>query len=59
VGASSWPSRVMPGMRMAGRTGGRMQETELRVVKIFPESNLLLVKGAVPGPKGGYVIITK
>ncbi len=59
VGASSWPSRVMPGMRMAGRTGGRQQETELRVVKIFPESNLLLVKGAVPGPKGGYVIITK
>lgn len=59
VGASSWPSRVMPGMRMAGRTGGRMQETELRVVKILTESNLLLVKGAVPGPKGGYVIITK
>jgi large subunit ribosomal protein L3 len=59
VGASSWPSRVMPGMRMAGRTGGKMQETELRVVKILPESNLLLVKGAVPGPKGGYVIITK
>jgi large subunit ribosomal protein L3 len=59
VGASSWPSRVMKGMRMAGRTGGRQQETELRVVKIFPESNLLLVKGAVPGPKGGYIIITK
>jgi large subunit ribosomal protein L3 len=59
VGASSWPSRVMPGMRMAGRTGGKMQETELRVVKVLPESNLLLVKGAVPGPKGGYVIITK
>lgn len=59
VGASSWPSRVMKGMRMAGRTGGKMQETELRVVKILPESNLLLVKGAVPGPKGGYVIITK
>ncbi|MCA1742009.1 MAG: 50S ribosomal protein L3 [Bacteroidales bacterium] len=59
LGASSWPSRVMKGMRMAGRTGGKMQETELRVVKILPESNLLLVKGAVPGPKGGYVIITK
>jgi large subunit ribosomal protein L3 len=59
VGASSWPSRVMPGMRMAGRTGGRMQETELKIVKIMPDSNLLLVKGAVPGPKGGYVIITK
>ena len=59
VGASSWPSRVMKGIRMAGRTGGKMQETELRVVKILPEANLLLVKGAVPGPKGCYVIITK
>ncbi len=59
IGASSWPSRVMRGMRMAGRTGGRQQETELRVVKILHDSNLLLVKGAVPGPKGGYVIITK
>lgn len=59
IGASSWPSRVMKGMRMAGRTGGKQQETELRKIKIIPESNLLLVKGAVPGPKGGYVIITK
>ncbi len=59
VGASSWPSRVMKGMRMAGRTGGRQQETELRKIKIIPESNILLVKGSVPGPKGGYVIITK
>jgi large subunit ribosomal protein L3 len=59
VGASSWPSRVMPGMRMAGRTGGRMMETELRIVRILSDSNLLLVKGAVPGPKGGYIIITK
>ena len=59
MGASSWPSRVMPGMRMAGQKGGKQQETELMIVKIFPESNLLLVKGAVPGPKGGYVIITK
>ena len=59
MGASSWPSRVMPGMRMAGRTGGRQLEAELRVVKILSESNLLLVKGSVPGPKGGYIIITK
>ena len=49
----------MPGMRMAGRTGGKQQETELLKVKIIPESNILLVKGSVPGPKGGYVIITK
>ena len=59
MGASSWPSRVMPGMRMAGRTGGRKTMTELKVVKILPENNLILVKGSVPGPKGGYIIITK
>ena len=59
MGASSWPSRVMPGMRMAGRTGGRKTMSELKVVKILPENNLILVKGSVPGPKGGYIIITK
>jgi len=59
VGASSWPSRVMPGMRMAGRTGGDQVMTELKVVKILAENNLILVKGAVPGAKGGYIIITK
>jgi large subunit ribosomal protein L3 len=59
VGASSWPSRVMPGMRMAGRMGGNQVMTELRVVRILAESNLILVKGSVPGPKGGYIIITK
>jgi len=59
MGASSWPSRVMKGMRMAGRTGGRKTMTELKVVKILAENNLILVKGSVPGPKGGYIIITK
>lgn len=59
VGASSWPSRVMPGMRMAGRTGGQRVMEELRVVRILADSNLILVKGSVPGPKGGYIIITK
>jgi large subunit ribosomal protein L3 len=59
LGASSWPSRVMKGMRMAGRTGGQLAMTELKVVKILPENNLILVKGSVPGPKGGYIIITK
>ena len=59
MGASSWPSRVMPGMRMAGQKGGDQVMTELKVVKILPENNLILVKGAVPGPKGGYIIITK
>jgi len=60
LGASSWPSRVMKGMRMAGRKGNeRIMAISLRVIKLIPESNLILVKGSVPGPKGGYIIITK
>jgi large subunit ribosomal protein L3 len=60
LGASSYPSRVFKGMRMAGRTGGdNVKVLSLRIVKIIPESNLLLVKGSVPGPKGGYLIIEK
>lgn len=60
LGASSFPSRVLPGMRMAGRTGGmKVMGVSLRVVKLMAESNLIIVKGPVPGPKGGYVIITK
>jgi len=59
LGASSFPSRVLPGMRMAGRTGGNKQMTEMRIVKLMAEENILIVKGSVPGPKGGYVIITK
>jgi len=60
LGASSYPSRVFKGMRMAGRMGGdRVKMLSLRVMKIIPESNLLLVKGSVPGPKGGYLIIEK
>ncbi len=60
LGASSWPSRVFKGMRMAGRTGGdTVKVLSLRIVKIIPESNLILVKGSVPGPKGGYLIIEK
>jgi large subunit ribosomal protein L3 len=60
LGASSFPSRVLPGMRMAGRTGGKqVMSISMRVVKLMAESNLILVKGSVPGPKGGYVIITK
>ena len=58
LGASSYPSRVFKGMRMAGRTGG-VQKTvqDLKVLKVIPESNLLIVKGSVPGPKGSTVII--
>ncbi len=60
VGGSSDPSRVFKGMRMAGRTGGeKVKVTNLRVIKIMPEKNLLLVKGSVPGHKGSYLIIEK
>ena len=60
LGASSFPSRVLPGMRMAGRTGGnKVMSMDLKVVKLMAENNILIVKGSVPGPKGGYVIITK
>jgi len=60
LGASSFPSRVLPGMRMAGHMGvQKVMSISMRVVKLMAESNLILVKGSVPGPKGGYVIITK
>ncbi len=60
IGAGSTPSRVYKGMRMAGRMGGkRVKVRNLQVVKIFPEQNLLLIKGAIPGHKGSFVIIEK
>ena len=60
VGASSYPSRVFKGMRMAGRMGGEKVKVEnLRVLKVVPEKNLLVVKGCVPGHKNAYVIIRK
>jgi len=60
LGASSFPSRVLPGMRMAGRTGGnKVMSMDMQVVKIMAENDLIIVRGSVPGPKGGYVIITK
>lgn len=60
LGASSYPSKVFKGMRMAGRTGNnKVMAISLRVIKLIPDSNLLIVKGSVPGPKGGYLIITK
>ena len=58
LGASSWPSRVFKGMRMAGRTGGdRVKILNLKVIKVIPENNLILVKGSIPGEKGSYVIV--
>ncbi len=60
LGASSWPSKVMKGMRMAGRTGGdRVKLQNSQVVKVYAEQNLILVKGAVPGAKGSYVLMEK
>ncbi len=60
IGAASYPARVFKGMRMAGRDGGgRVTVKNLRVLKVFPDRNLILVKGAVPGPKGGTVILHK
>jgi len=60
LGASSWPSRVFKGMRMAGRTGGnRVKAINLRLLKVIPENNLIIVKGSIPGSKGSYVIIEK
>jgi len=60
LGASSYPSRVFKGMRMAGRTGGnKVKVLNLKVVKIIPENNLLVLKGSVPGSRGSYLIIEK
>ena len=60
IGQSSDPSRVFKGMRMAGRQGNdRVKVKNLTVVKVLPDHNLLLVEGAVPGPKTGFVQIYK
>jgi large subunit ribosomal protein L3 len=60
MGASSWPSRVFKGMRMAGQMGSeRVKVQNLQVVKVFAEQNLLVVKGSIPGAKGSFVIVDK
>lgn len=60
LGASSWPSRVFKGMRMAGRMGGdRVKIQNLIVLKVYTEQNLLVVSGSIPGAKGSYVIVDK
>ncbi|HPD53431.1 MAG: 50S ribosomal protein L3 [Bacteroidota bacterium] len=59
-GASSFPSRVWPGQRTAGHMGvARVKMQNLQVVKVVPEQNILVVKGAVPGHKGSIVIVEK
>jgi large subunit ribosomal protein L3 len=59
VGASSYPSRVFKGMRMAGRMGGDVKVQNLRVLKVVADKNLLVIKGCVPGHNNSYVIIQK
>ncbi|ADX68074.1 MULTISPECIES: 50S ribosomal protein L3 [Weeksella] len=60
IGAGSDPSRVFKGMRMAGRMGGKQVTVQnLEVLKVDTEQNLLIVKGAVPGPKNSYVIVRR
>ena len=60
IGASSFPSRVVKGMRAAGRMGGdRVTTRNLKVVAVDAENNLLIVHGAVPGAPGNYVIVRK
>lgn len=60
VGASSWPSRVIKGLRMAGQMGNETIKTRnIKIAKIISEQNLILLNGAVPGGKGSYVIIEK
>ena len=57
LGAASYPARVFKGKKMAGRTGGnKVKVVNLLILKIIPESNLLLVKGSIPGAKGSYLI---
>ena len=60
LGASSYPSRVFKGMRMAGQTGNKkVKLINLKVIKVIKENNLLVVKGSVPGANGSYLIIQK
>jgi large subunit ribosomal protein L3 len=60
IGASSFPSRVVPGMRMGGHMGNaRVTVRNLEVIDVDTEDNVLVVKGAVPGPNGGYVLVRR
>lgn len=60
IGGASFPARVFKGMRMAGRTGGdRVKVLNLKVMKVLPEKNLILISGSIPGPKNSTVILEK
>ena len=60
IGASSFPSRVFPGMKMGGQMGSqRVTVRNLEVVQVDTDDNVLMVKGAVPGPNGSYVLVRR
>ena len=60
IGGASYPSRVFKGMRMAGRTGGqRVKVANLKVLKILPEQNFIVINGAIPGPLNAHIILEK
>jgi large subunit ribosomal protein L3 len=60
IGAASYPARVFKGMRMAGQMGNaRVKQGNLQVLKVLTDKNLILVKGSIPGAKGGFVIIER
>jgi large subunit ribosomal protein L3 len=60
IGASSFPSRVFPGMRGAGQMGNaQVTVRNLEVVEVDTEDNVIMVNGAVPGPNGGYVVVRR
>ena len=60
IGAASYPARVFKGMKMAGQTGNaRVTQSNLQILKVLTDKNLILVKGSIPGAKGSYVLIKK
>jgi large subunit ribosomal protein L3 len=60
IGASSFPSRVFPGMKMAGRMGNaQVTVRNLEIVKVDKDDNVIAIKGAIPGPNGGYVMVRR
>ena len=60
LGAGSTPSKVMKGMKMAGRMGGdRVKQQNLKVVKVYSDKNLIVVTGSIPGARGSFVLIEK
>jgi large subunit ribosomal protein L3 len=60
IGGASYPARVFKGLKMAGRTGGqRVKVANLRVLKILPEQNLIVINGAIPGPYNAHIILEK